>query len=171
MSNINWSKWSAIAEIISSIAILVTLIYLSIQTTQNIEASLASTRQTMITTDLEVLRAAMDNPSIFIKMSTNQELTPEDERRLQTWLVMLVRTREYQWLQYKNGLLDKQSWEAYLSGLRGNLSYQLSRSWWNNSAYNFDHEFVDEVNKFLADVPIIQNYTSPFKKVTTLKKP
>ena len=173
MSNINWSKWSAIAEIISSIAILVTLIYLSIQTAQNTEASLASTRQTMISMDVEGLYAAMEYPSIFVKMQTNQEQTPAEEIQLTSWLIALVRTREYQWLQYRNGLLDKRSWEAYLSGLRGNLSHPQTRSWWNMAAANnlFDHEFVDEVNKLLADVPIIQNYTSPFKKVTTLKKP
>jgi len=172
MSNTNWSKWSAIAEIISSIAILVTLIYLSIQTNQNTEATLASTRQTMITTDVDILHAGMDNPSIFIKMQTNQELTPEEEIQLQSWLVMLVRTREYQWLQYKNDLLDKQSWEAYLSGLKGNLSYRLSRTWWNKVAYDaFDHEFVGEVNKLLADVPIVQNYSSPFVQESAIKKP
>lgn len=170
--NINWSKWSAIAEIISSIAILVTLIYLSIQTKQNTEATLASTRQTMITNDIEILHSAMDDPSFFVKLQTNQELTPEEDRRLQSWLIMLVRTREYQWLQYKNGLLDKQSWEAYLSGLRGNLSYPLSRFWWNNLAYDFfDNEFVDEVNKYLTDVPVIKNYTSPFDQESALNKP
>ena len=165
--NINWTEWSAIAEVISSVAILITLIYLSIQTKQNTEATLASTRQTMITTDIEVLHAGMENPSFFIKMQTNQELTPEEDRRLLTWLIMLVRIREYQWLQYKNGLLDKQSWEAYLSGLRGNLSYRLSRTWWNNVANNlFDHDFVDEVNKLLAGVPVIQNYSSPFNQAS-----
>lgn len=172
MSNINWSEWTAIAEIISSVAILVTLIYLSIQTKQNTEATLASTRQTMITTDVDILHAVMENPTFYIKLQTDQELTPEEDTRLQSWLIMVIRTREYQWLQYKNGLLDKQSWETYLSGVRGNLSYPLSRSWWNKVAYNFfDHEFVDEVNKLLADVPVNQNYSSPFDQVSTLKKP
>ena len=165
MNNINWSQWSAIAEVISSLAILVTLIYLSIQTKQNTEATLASTRQTMITNDIEILHASMENPSFYVKLRTNHELTDEEDVRLQSWLIMLVRTREYQWLQYKNGLLDKQSWMAYLSGLRGNLSYSLGRNWWNNSAhYLFDHEFVDEVNKFLADVPVNHNYSSPFNQ-------
>ena len=50
--NINWSKWSAIAEIISSVAILVTLIYLSIQTHQNLVATQTNTRQTMISNDV-----------------------------------------------------------------------------------------------------------------------
>lgn len=52
-------KLSAWSEIISSIAILITLIYLAIQTSQNadqmrqnVEATKASTRQQMLSTDM-----------------------------------------------------------------------------------------------------------------------
>jgi len=161
--NINWSKWSAIAEIISSIAILVTLIYLSIQTHQNLLATQASTRQTMITTDLETLKAGMDYSSTLNKMQNNEELSEDDRGKIEDWLIMLVRTREYQWFQYKNGLLDKQAWEAYLTGITINLSYPRTRAWWKLVAYQyFDHEFADEVNKYMADIPIYEDFTTPF---------
>ena len=42
MKSLDWTKWSAIAEIFSSVAILVTLIYLAIQTQQNTAAILGS---------------------------------------------------------------------------------------------------------------------------------
>ena len=34
----NWTKWSSIAEIVSSIAILMTLIYLTLEIRQNTDA-------------------------------------------------------------------------------------------------------------------------------------
>jgi len=161
--NINWSMWSAVAEVISSIAILVTLIYLSIQTRQNTAAIQANTRQTMVSNDLVVLNTAMDHPSVITKMMSNLELSDDEKHQLEGWLIMLVRTREYQWLQYKNGLLDKQAWEAYLSGLAVNLCYPHSHTWWTVVANDyFDREFVKEVDKYLKDNPIIENYTSPF---------
>ena len=161
--NINWSKWSAVAEIISSIAILVTLIYLSIQTQQNTAAIQANTRQTMITTDLEALKAGMDYPSALVHMRTSENISDEEKNRIVTWLIMLVRTREYQWFQYKNGLLDKQAWEAYLSGISENLSFPRTRKWWNHVANNyFDHEFVDEVNRYLANKPVTKNFSYGF---------
>jgi len=170
--NINWSKWSAMAEIISSIAILVTLIYLSIQTQQNTAAIQANTRQTMITTDLEMLTAGMDHSSALVNMRKGEELSDEEKNRIVTWLIMLVRTREYQWFQYKNGLLDKQTWEAYLSGMGSNLSFPRTRWWWNHVAYDFfDHEFVDEVNKYLTDKPVIKNYSLNLDPIETSSKP
>ena len=170
--NINWSKWSAIAEIISSIAILVTLIYLSIQTHQNLVATQANTRQTMITTDLNVLNAALDHPSVNIEMTTEKELSAKETNELSTWLIMLIRTREYQWFQYKNGLLDKQTWEAYLTGISGNLSHPCTRDWWNRLAYRlFDHEFVEEVNKYLADIPVGEVANIPTDQMKKPSKP
>ena len=141
--NINLSTWSAIAEIISSVAILVTLIYLAIQTRQNTAAIRASTRQTMISTDIEALKAGMDYSSALIQMRSGKEISDEEKNQIVSWLIMLVRTREYQWFQYKNGLLDKQTWEAYLTGLSVNLCFPRSRWWWDHIANDyFDHEFV-----------------------------
>lgn len=38
MKKIDWTKWSAVAEMVSSIAILITSIYLTIEIGQNSEA-------------------------------------------------------------------------------------------------------------------------------------
>lgn len=163
--HINWSEWSAVAEIISSFAIVVTLIYLSIQTRQNTAAIQANTRQTMVSNDLAVLNAGMDHSHVLTKMTKNLELSDDDKPILESYLIMLVRTREYQWLQYRNGLLDQQAWEAYLSGLAVNLCFPHSRTWWDLVANDyFDHEFVDAVNKYLKGFPVVENYVSPFDR-------
>lgn len=47
MNNLNWSKWASIAEILSSIVILVTLFYLAIQTQQNTNAINSQSRQSL----------------------------------------------------------------------------------------------------------------------------
>ncbi len=53
----NWTKLSAISEILSSVAILVTLIYLAIQTQQNADATQADTRQAILAADQQFLMA------------------------------------------------------------------------------------------------------------------
>lgn len=62
-------KLSAWSEIVSSIAILLTLVYLAIQTgqnatqmQQNAEAIKASTRQQMLSTDMAFLRDIFNDP-------------------------------------------------------------------------------------------------------------
>lgn len=170
--NINWSRWAAIAEIISSVAILVTLIYLSIQTQQNTEAILANTRQTMVNNDIDINNAAIDHPRIITIMNSNEELSADEKAQLELWLVNMARSREYQWFQYKNGLLDRETWQAYLTGLSANLATTRTRGWWKlvSNRY-FDHGFVKEVNKYLKDFPAVQNDSSPFDQIKPSAKP
>ena len=47
----NWTKASAIAETLSSVAILITLVYLVVEIQQNAEATQAETRQAILDSD------------------------------------------------------------------------------------------------------------------------
>jgi hypothetical protein len=68
-------KLSAIAELVSSVAILVTLGYLAVETRQNTLATQATVRQAMLAEDRELLFKTMEYP--FILTVPIQELTPE----------------------------------------------------------------------------------------------
>lgn len=64
----NLTKLSAVTEIVSSIAIVITLIYLTVQTQQNTEALHANSRQATIAADIEFLTTLMDNPEIEVNV-------------------------------------------------------------------------------------------------------
>jgi len=164
MNTIDWPKWSAIAEIASSIAIVGTLIYLSIQTQQNAGAILASSRNTLIATEVALNQQAVDNPSIrLIRSKANP--TSEELAQLEAWLISLVRTREHQWLQYRTGLLDESVWEAYVNALPAVLSNPIERAWWDyvKNGY-FDPEFVSEVDRLLSEMPVNDDLRLPIEK-------
>ena len=64
MKEINWTKWSSISEIISSVAIIITLVYLSIQTEQNTDATSASATQSILASGQEFLQLVVDDPEL-----------------------------------------------------------------------------------------------------------
>ena len=39
---------------------------------------------------------------------------PEEKIQLMFWVIGQLRTREYEWLQYKSGALDQKTWDSYL---------------------------------------------------------
>ena len=159
MQKTDWTKWSAIAEILSSVAIVATLLYLAIQTQQNAAAIQSSSRQTMLMADLEVLQMAPDE-LLFAK----EGLTIPEMEKLQRYLIALVRSREFQWFQYRDGQLDREIWESYLGALRGNLSWPRTREWWDAlSADGFDAGFVNEVNSYLSDTEVRKDLRHNFE--------
>jgi hypothetical protein len=149
-------KISAVAEIVSSVAIVVTLVYLAIQTQQNTAAVQASVRQGMLESDRALLTLQVEHPEIVITRDTRVDLTEEDAVRLGAYLIAVVRVRENQWLQYQNGVIDERTWLTYRAAIPPVFSSERPRAWWRNRSANgeFDQGFVELVNQILAENPL-----------------
>ena len=123
----NWEMLSAIAEILGSAAVLVTLIYLTIQTRQNTASIQANTRQAILDADQQFLIKLIESPEIYLSRF-KEGLTDEDKIQIGAYLIMFVRMRENNWLQYRNGVLDEVTWASYRSSIVQVLSDSTSRA-------------------------------------------
>ena len=161
----NWTKMSAIAEITSSVAIVLTLIYLAVQTQQNTSAILVNSRNAVIDTDVQLINQLVVDPAIEASFTKPGRLTDLEAIRLENFLIGVARTREHQWIQYQNGLLDEQTWRSFMSAMPVILSYPRTRPWWERARANgyFDDDFMDEVENILEGTPMYPaEYTYPF---------
>ena len=153
MNALDWTKWSAVAEIASSIAILVTLVYLAIQTAQNTAAVQASTRQSMLAEDRALLELQIAYPdTALLQVAEPGSLSDEQIVRIASWLTIFVRNKENQYLQFRNGVIDEGTWRAYSSVSAEVLSYEITRRWWESRSAvgEFDPSFTQYVNELLA---------------------
>jgi hypothetical protein len=150
----NFSKLVDISEIIASLAILITLVYLALQTQQNTAAVQADARQSIIATDVQLLFKLMENPDITINW-WKEDLTEEEKVSAFYFYIVFIRTREHQWSRYQNGILDEPTWNTYLKTVGIILSYSRARSWWEQDKNNqFDANFIADIDDFLTNVPI-----------------
>ena len=153
----NIEKTAAIAEIVSSIAIVITLIYLAVQTQQMTEQTkqtnnilLSSSRQVTLEGDLDILKLVADHPD-YPQLATisDRALTDIELGELNTVLASMVRIREYAFQQYKAGILDEETWESYLAILTGELRNTQSKKWWEDTRRVLPADFVAEVERRL----------------------
>ena len=146
----NWTKASAVAEILSAVAILVTIIFLVIQMQQN-TAAIQATVRTSETPDL--LLSQMENPSMWAEMN-NLSYTDEQRVYFNAWLVAFFNVRVTDWLNYQSGTLDERSWTGSKNAIRQVMSGQMFRVWWaNSSSENYDDEFREVVDGIIAEGP------------------
>lgn len=150
-------EYALIAEIIGGVAIVASLIFVGVQLKQNTLATQGNTRNELIAADLTVLLSPYSTEGNMYLRS------PDDISELQViegvvYLTALLRTREFVWLQYRYGLLDAETWQAYLSGIRANFNFPRARMYWEMSKGGFDPEFVAEIDKYLVDVPSDEQY-------------
>jgi hypothetical protein len=147
-------KLSAWAEIIASAAILVTLVYLAVQTRQNSQAIKASTRQQMLVADMGFLTSIYDDPGI-VELQYQTDLTDEEKAKLAAQYTMYLRLRENNWIQFKNGALDELTWESMKSTFSVNAhqpNFQLF--WKNREGIGYAPEFVKIVDEIVANTPV-----------------
>jgi hypothetical protein len=149
-------KWSAIANIVNSLAIVITLIYLAIQTQQiaaqtrlNSAAILSASRQESLNVEMNMLRMIYDDP-----MTSFEKPLQEGDIGLKQRAVdfALFRVREHQWLQYRDGLLDEPTLRSYMTILVSNIqTSDRIRQHWQSYSAAFSPGYVTEVSRMLGD--------------------
>lgn len=157
MEQLDWTMWSSIAEIVGSVAILATLVYLAVQTQQlvtqtrqNSEAILSASRQESLSAELLVLRMIYDDPITSFEQPLQDGAIGLKQRAVD---FSLFRVRELQWLQYHDGLLDEATMRSYVGILVGNIQTSPRiRQHWDTYSEAFSTGFVAEVNS-MRDEP------------------
>ena len=150
----NTSKLADIAEITSSIAILVTLVFLVMQMQQNTDALRANGLQAAVAQELQQLYVVANNPELIMNR-TAIDLTDEEKLQTGIYLLAFFRQREHDWLQFQKGYLDAETWKTYSRPIPVALSSQRARGWWRDaSPIIFNPNFVAEINEMIADIPV-----------------
>lgn len=152
----NWTRLSSIAEILSSVAVLVTLVFLTVEMQQNTAAVRAGSLDATLSVDLQHLYSIVDEPELWF-MYYKEDLSDSEKIRLFHFLAAFTRMAERNWRQYQTGALDPTDWETYQGGLLGTLSAPQPLKWWQGvngrDLKVFNPEFVDYLNAELAAMP------------------
>lgn len=143
------SRLSAISEIISSIAILATLVYLAIEVTQNTKLLEADSLQATMDGDVQLALFRVNDPSIG-QSFVNPDMTDREKEKLNTFLFAWMRIKEADWLKHESGIMDEATFATYKTSLVGPLASLNPYKWWNHfkgqGLWNAGFEaYVDEV--------------------------
>jgi len=136
---------------VSSVAIVLTLIYLTVETRQNTDALLATSRQAIMDAEMAYMADVRDNANLFIRRD-DPDLSGEEQFRLSFLNLQFLRMREFAWFQYQNGILDEATWESYIGTARAMLSSEQARSILATPG-RFDPEFAAYMRDRL-DIPV-----------------
>ena len=118
MASLNLQKWSAIAEILSSVAVLATLVFLVMEIQQTTDAVRANTYQGMAAMTLEFNSLFLADPEVseFIirTASEDYELEPSEAVRLRAFISSTYRYIDNVYFQYEIGTITEQRMESLL---------------------------------------------------------
>ena len=143
----------ALAEILGTIAVVVSLIYVAIQIRQNTHTTKLATGQNLSRDYREAIAPLYSDPhlaKIYLSgMNGIQSLTNEDRFRAYVFTQCYYRTLENAYYQYQNGAVDDYVWEAFISNMQFSKDTAIQKAFWRDR----QHIFSEEFRAFYNDLP------------------
>ncbi len=124
------SKWASIAEIISAMAVVASLLYVGYEIQRNTRVGLASNRQAVAARAQELALYSAEahiHRLLFEPSGDPIELTEVEQDRLTAYIGALLRTTEEAFLLYRDGLLDEEYWMTRAGVMLAALRTQVAR--------------------------------------------
>jgi hypothetical protein len=150
----NWDAISAIAEVVGVIAIVVSLVYLSVQIKQNTKVARAATRQAIAESTENLGSDLIGNgeiAEIFVKHLSGKELSAVEKLRLQARCYRDIQHWENIHYQFQEGLVSKDQWAGFRKNLISLLAIDAYREYWEHESFHYSEAFQAEIASLLQE--------------------
>ncbi len=151
-------EYALIAEILSALAVVASLVFVGLQINQQSEETALNTRaiETAAYQDL-IQQIGLINTLViengeFAKIRLAGFLgdefeNPEDESRFRSYVNLLGRHGDLAYRQYKSGLIDDSALRSVLTPLIGMMQYPGVRANWKRLVPGLNSEYVEYVEQ------------------------
>jgi hypothetical protein len=160
MKKLTLSEWASMGEIVGTVAIVVSLVFVVFSLNQNTAAIHGATENILFERHTDLANQFMLDPSlaeILVKMrGAAPQLTEIEAVRWEKYQLNLLDIWALAFNRYQRDLLASEQWTAwntYFTDLFANGGEKLSKSRWDELEKAFDHEFWTHVAKSLYNTP------------------
>lgn len=152
------AELASIAEIVGAVALVVSLICLAVQVHQNTVSVRNATLQSN-TALWSSLLSKMTEPGIIEAYSAGISAKSDIQPLQYTQFFLLCRSLfvafENQYYQFRQGALDRETYEGYERAITEQLLvFEGFRRWWYQSRSVFSPPFVKRVDEMIQSVPV-----------------
>jgi len=153
----NWEAVGAISQIVGTVLVGITLIYLAVQLRKNTSALKSSTFlaiSALMGSTMEIWATHPDLAPLLIKAQAGlDELSPDERARFGFLMMMAFRRVETVVVQRYLGFIDRELTEGFERSALSVLQSKGVRQWWDGSKGAFSNVFSAWVDENLASNP------------------
>ena len=149
----NWEALGAIAEILGSVGVILTLIYLAVQIRQSAKESHANSVHLLnlqIATIGDRLSNDAEMADIWVRGSESMaSLLPAEKVRYGAALAQIFIASSTQYYLYSRKLVPGEMYDYVIAQLRDTLARPAVREWWGQNQHMYDPAFRAHVNDLI----------------------
>jgi len=151
----NWDAISAVAEILGAIGVIVSLLYLAVQTRKNTkEVARSNSRQTYAdhATALRPLVESAELCDLFVRaQSSRDELNVSERYRFDLAMGNWLQAVEQAFADYRDGNYPAESMNSHTNNVPAFLNTPGGTSFWNERKVWFSEVFQQEVENLRSN--------------------
>jgi hypothetical protein len=155
-----WETAGIFAEVIASIAVIVSLWYLAVQLKQNTELARGELEVQLGITWAELHDNMIQNPSLaraYDLAAKDWDAMSEEDVRAYLWFVAKsFHILQGMYRQYRRGLLAEEVWSPYEGFIVGALQIDAVLGWWQCEGLLASNEFKNHVEELLRSSDGVQ---------------
>lgn len=161
-----------IASIVSSVAVIASLIFVGIQLKQNSLATRIMTSQINTQIMIDNFGRIIDHTdiaAIFAGERSPKQVTPAETLRIGNIFAATFRHFEMLHMHQRYGIHEREMWEASEARLQDRIQSAIIRGWWQSSKSSYAPSFVTFVDEKIAahlEANPDEVVTAPFQWVT-----
>jgi len=142
----DFSTLGALAEIVSAVGVIGSLIYVAAQVRHNTRAVRSATHHALVTTRLAYVALVAADPELarIVRIGSEDYGRLDQDERHRFGLVMYYSfsAGENFYYQYRQGALDQEQWERWGATLQGYFAQPGIRAWFETTPQQFTASFA-----------------------------
>ena len=149
----NWTAISAIAELLGSLGVIVSLIYVSVQIRQNSRVTGTSNYQQIMEYQNISIASIIDNPeaaNIYNRgLESFSNLTDDEKTRFHMLMTPIITGSQMNFQLHNRKLMDDELFEGQTTSFLKMFDSPGVREWWHSNKMWFHKDFVTYLDSFL----------------------
>jgi hypothetical protein len=138
---------SVVAQVVSALSVVISLIYLAAQIRQNTRAVRNATHHELTVTRLDYITLVAQNPDLSrilrVGMQDLSQLNEDERQRFHLIMYYLFSAGENFYYQHRQGQLDAEQWERWCGTLRYYFTQPGIRTWFETNPIPFAAGFAE----------------------------
>ena len=154
MRKFNLKEWAAISEIVASVGVIVSILFLAYSIRDNTVATQSENDNFIYELQFARIRAIFGNPSLatlYHKLGKGEDLTEIEETQLLWDNLQQLGTWEIAFVRHRDGVYSDEQWEAWDRYLRLALLENFSRDDWDKVSPWYANDFKSHVDEAFAE--------------------
>ena len=140
-----------ISEILASVAVVITLVYLAKQVKQSTRVNRAASRHSLSEFALELTKFRAEHSDRWAKVMQEKDLSSGDiEFRNWNHMMLLLHAETY-YHHYKLKLMPDNHWKNYAKFIIATLDSPGFEDYWNEVGFAFSEDFSEWMNKIFSE--------------------